>query len=485
VTKRDVPAEDVFIAELAVDTDYDYYLAYRNEPDPVAAIEASVEQIINAVNIQYERDVGIRHIITAVIVRPTIDDPYSGLDPEAMLTQVRNHWATEQSHIHRDLVQLFTARNFSGSTIGIAWIGQVCASYGYSIIQTSCCGSFACRTDLSAHELGHNWGAHHCGYEGPSDPDDCVPECLTWTMNCELTCSNRFHATLTQPEIISHRNSRTCLVEGDELRRVDVVSTVDAVIEGGSLPMSAIADFRYSNDENVTPDAVWFVNRPAAGSVDESGMLTAAEVDGNTCIVVSASYTYGGVTRTGDRTILVLDTDSTLAIVDSDPPDGAIDARQPSAPDGTDLTGWEFVDITFNGDACLMDPEDFEVETQSRASNWTSIPAEVEHIGLRAVRVVFANPVEGEAWTTVTHVDSDEAVRLGSLPADVNGDSRTDADDIRELIRHLQGQSDPPLAIWQADIDRSGRCTPADLLRVIDLYNGADAYLPFAGLSLP
>ncbi|MGD2111573.1 MAG: hypothetical protein PVI86_19525, partial [Phycisphaerae bacterium] len=37
VTKRDVPAEDVFIAELAVDTDYDYYLAYRNEPDPVAA----------------------------------------------------------------------------------------------------------------------------------------------------------------------------------------------------------------------------------------------------------------------------------------------------------------------------------------------------------------------------------------------------------------------------------------------------------------
>ena len=46
---------------------------------------------------------------------------------------------------------------------------------------------FVAATDLSAHELGHNWNAPH------------------------FTCANSFHPSLTQPIIEAFRSSRTCL----------------------------------------------------------------------------------------------------------------------------------------------------------------------------------------------------------------------------------------------------------------------------------
>lgn len=484
VPKRDVPAEDVFIAELGIDTDYAYYQLFRNEPDPIAAVEASVNELINTINIQFERDVGIKHVISALIVRTTIDDPYSGLDPTVILNQFRDHWNLEQSHIRRDLAQLLTPRDFAGSTIGIAWVGQVCANYAYSVVQSSCCNTFACKTDLSAHELGHIWGAHHCGYDGPDDPDDCAPACPDWTMNCTITCSNQFHEVVTQPDILTHRDTRSCLVEGDELRRIHVLSDVDTVTEGTVMSFAAVADFRYSNDEDVTADATWFVNRPQAGSVDANGVFTASEVDGNTCVVVSASYTYSGVTRTGDKTILIIDTNTPLSILDSNPPDGAIDARQPFKPDGTGPGGWNSFEITFNGDACLMAPEDFDIATENRAEPMTTL-LEVEHFGLRSVRLVFDNIIETGAWTTVTHLESGEVLRVGSLPGDVNNNGTADPTDILELIRSLKGQIETPLSPWQGDLDRSGQSTAADLLRLIDLLNGAGGYTTWNGASLP
>lgn len=482
--KRSVPAEDVYIAELAIDTDFGYHQLFRNEPDPIAAVEASVEELINAVNIQYERDVGVTHVITAIVVRPTEDDPYIGLDPEDVLKQFRAHWFAEQSHIRRDLAQLFTTRDFGGNTIGIAWVGQVCGNYAYSVIQTTCCNTFACKTDLSAHEIGHNWDARHCGYDGPGDPDDCVPDCPGWTMNCTITCANRFHETLTQPDILAHRDTRTCLVQGDELRRIHVLTDMDTVIEGATQPFTAMADFRYSDDEDVTGEATWFVNRPQVGSVDANGVFTAGDVNGDTCVVVSASYTYRDVTRTGDQTIVVLDTDTSLSIVDSNPPDGAIDARQPSRPDGSETAGWDSLTITFDGDTCLMSAEDFDVVTENRLGP-TATLLEVEYIPLRSVRLVLSGPIESGAWTTVTHLGSGATVRVGSLPGDVNGDGSTDLNDVVELIRDLEGQSETPLSAWQCDIDRSSKCTAADLLRLIDLLNGADGYVAWNGVSLP
>jgi hypothetical protein len=121
-----------------------------------------------------------------------------------LLNQFTNEWNVNQGAIPRDVAHLFTGKNMSaasGGTIGIAWLSGICNNQGYSVVQSDCCGSLGCATDLSAHELGHNWSAQHCSGACSS------------TMNSGLTCANTF--TNSNPDsiaqIVAFRNSRTCL----------------------------------------------------------------------------------------------------------------------------------------------------------------------------------------------------------------------------------------------------------------------------------
>ena len=71
-----------------------------------------------------------------------------------------------------------------------AWRGSVIGLLGGA--------AGAAATDLSAHELGHNWGASHCS-------------CSSYTMNASITCANQFNPSLTVPAIIAYRDSVSCL----------------------------------------------------------------------------------------------------------------------------------------------------------------------------------------------------------------------------------------------------------------------------------
>jgi hypothetical protein len=201
-------------------------------------------------------------------------------------------------------------------------------------------------------------------------------------------------------------------------------------------------------------------------------------------VAVSASYTLDGITRSNSKTVIVKDLDMALSIVDSSPPDGAIDGRQPSAPDGSSPAGWQAFDLTFNGETCLAAPTDFAVHQEGGESP-APLLAGFEHTGTRSVRIYLSRVIEPGSWTTVEHTAGAGIVRVGSLPGDVNSDGTAGPSDILAVIDNLNGQTDAPLEIWQCDVDRSGACAPADILRVIDLLNGANVYEAWTGRSLP
>jgi len=184
------------VAELGCDADFQFYNSYGS----VSSTENRINLVINTMNTQYEDEVGIRHDISVIIVRTTNGGGgYTSNDPFTLLDQFKAEWTSNQAGQPRDVAHLFTGKNLSGSVIGVAWLGVICNfSFGYGLVQSNCCGSLSCATDLSAHELGHNWNADHCG-------------CSSYTMNSSLTCSNRFENSATEPDIIQHRDSRTCL----------------------------------------------------------------------------------------------------------------------------------------------------------------------------------------------------------------------------------------------------------------------------------
>ncbi len=455
-----------YVAELACDADVEYYQTYGS----VEATEAQIEAIINAMDIQYDRDVGIEHFITTIIVRTSEPDPYTTSNPDSLLNQFTNYWNSNHQDIQRDVAQLFTGKNLSGSVIGIAWKPGVCtSSHGYSVVQSNCCSGFGCKTDLSAHELAHNWDAGHCN-------------CSGWTMNTGLTCANQFHPSYTIPDIVAYRNAQNCLDPPVILLGLRVTGP-EEVEENGTAQYTATATFVTDPPEDVTDRASWHVAPGSAGSFPDRGLFAAAEADGDLAATILASYYLNGVIVTDDLLITILDTNEPLVLLSAEPPDGAIDARQPSENDGSNPAGWQTVELTFSGDAFDLTPADFTITQEGGALPPPEIVAAVP-ITANVIRLMFSERIEPGAWTIITHLSSGYSTAMGYLPADVGADGMSSSSDILALIDALNGVGDP-LPDWSTDTNRSGLTDPSDILQVIDLLNGAGSYDPWNGVSLP
>jgi subtilisin family serine protease len=169
-------------------------------------------------------------------------------------------------------------------------------------------------------------------------------------------------------------------------------------------------------------------------------------------------------------------------VLGSDPPDGAIDARQPLDPTGTIGQGWFEIVITFPRNLGGVASADFAV-TQTVAGA-APVVVDVQPIDVDRMRVVLEPPIEPLAWTTITHVPTATRIRLGFLPGDVDGDRTSAPVDILALIDSLNGVG-PTLSIWSTDIDRSALAAPVDILQEIDLLNGAGPYDLYNGATLP
>ena len=230
------------IAELGCDADFEYFSTYGTVPNT----EARINSVINTVNLQYEAQVGITHMISGIIVRAAEPDPYTQFNSTDLLCEFITEWTNNVS-ISRDVAHLFTGREVNGGTIGQAadiGVTGICVSQGscvggqfgtqgsYCFSQSDFNGDFGCATDLTAHELGHLWGAFHCS-------------CPSNTMNPFITCANNFSAA-TINSIIAYRDTRTCLegecATGDptgaccfkDFSCLDGLTASECVAQGGS-----------------------------------------------------------------------------------------------------------------------------------------------------------------------------------------------------------------------------------------------------------
>lgn len=493
------------VAEVAADADFEYFSNFGD----AALVTADIENIINLTNMQYERDVQIRHVVTHIIVRTSEPNVYSRtcidgtsqgsscntpsdcpggtcpaeIDPDVLLNRFRDHWESSHSHIQRDVAQLFTGKNMTGSVIGVAFRGsdstdticgtQTSQNFGYSVVETNCsgCSTLAFRMDLTAHELGHNWSAGHCA-------------CSTgWTMNPGITSANRFHLTFSIPDIVAFRNTRTCLDDADELIRLFVTADATSLGETETVQLGAEADFLNSPNADVTPMVDWTIEPADSGSIGTLGVFTPNDISGARCVTVTGTFESGGVTRDAQVSFTLYDDDLPLAVASANPPFAAIDARQPSDPDGTNPTGWDAVSVTFNGGICGASPVDFAVGTVGGALPPPQVLS-VSRLDPTTYAVQLDRAIEPGAWTVVTHLPTGANTRLGYLPGDVGGDGVSGPADILDLIDSLNNMG-PPRQVWSLDVDRSGEPGPPDILAVIDLLNGAGGFSPWNGATLP
>jgi len=126
-----------------------------------AAREAILARLNNVDGI-FSAQLGIEIHVEGVFVNEAGSDPLSdATSPNALLTELGKLRKRSPELRSSGLTHLFTGRDLAGTTIGIAYVGALCApEHGAGLTQTL----NAWRDSLvAAHEIGHNFGADHDG----------------------------------------------------------------------------------------------------------------------------------------------------------------------------------------------------------------------------------------------------------------------------------------------------------------------------------
>ncbi|HNQ24448.1 MAG TPA: C25 family cysteine peptidase [Phycisphaerae bacterium] len=180
-----------------------------------------------------------------------------------------------------------------------------------------------------------------------------------------------------------------------------------------------------------------------------------------------------------------------ISLVSSEPPDGAIDARQPLSPATLEQQGWQTVTMVFDGSADGLTPTDFAVTEVCYAGNCDGVAPEVAGVASAgaSATVTLNRPLDPKAWTIIalTGGAPTDRVRLGFLPGDADGSRTANAGDVVQVINHInQAQGGGTPALYQSDINRSGAVNVTDMLTLINLLNGVAPYAEaYFGAQLP
>lgn len=165
---------------MAFDADHEYYLDNAGSvPDTVADIET----VLNGAAVIYERRFGVTYQLAEIIVRTSEPDPYTSSNSGELLDEVAAQWNANHGDVDRQVTHLMTGKDLEENIVGRAFLGVICTNppFAYGVTQSRYTSNLGLRTALTAHELGHNWNANHCGATGPacSGPwdDDCSIMC--------------------------------------------------------------------------------------------------------------------------------------------------------------------------------------------------------------------------------------------------------------------------------------------------------------------
>jgi hypothetical protein len=171
------------------------------------------------------------------------------------------------------------------------------------------------------------------------------------------------------------------------------------------------------------------------------------------------------------------------------------DARMPHLPgQPLELLTPDAIDLAFNASPAGLTPASFR--TRRVPPGVVPTVAGVQVVSGNSLHVTLSDSIPPGAWTCLEHRASGREVCLASLPADVNLDnviSTVDIQDFQERpflpVEDPNYEPGPPsgptddLLEWmetrlerdllRCDIDRSGLCTPVDILTAMDLFNGS------------
>lgn len=292
------------VVQLAIASDALMYAKYGNSAVNVQNHNIAVMNNV-AFNYRHEFIENIEYtIVTQYVSTDQANDPLSPLttstDPNTVLPNFRTWGNNGGFGTSYDLAQFWTDRDFDGSTVGLAYVGVVCNVSRYHILQDFSASATSLRV-MTAHEIGHNFGASHDASGAPYIMAPSVGTSNEWSSDSRSVMSN-------------HISSRTCLSNCTGTVAASFVVSPGAVCDNGTVT--------YKDKSINGSTRSWTFNGGSpAGGTDQQPTVTY-----NTPGTFSTTITTNGTTSY---------TVSNAVIVDGTPPLNTASCPIPGGTPGT------------------------------------------------------------------------------------------------------------------------------------------------------
>ena len=171
--------------------DFEFTSARGGDANAAAAITAR----LNNVDGIFSQQLGVQINIQEMETFSAAADPFTDTgDAGTLLDELATYRQGTPAQNSQGLTHLYTGRDLDTSTVGIAYSGALCSSFfGVGLSEGN--GSVIFDSLISAHEIGHNFGAPHDGQPGSA----CESEPQTFLMAPLLNGSDQFSAcSITQ-----------------------------------------------------------------------------------------------------------------------------------------------------------------------------------------------------------------------------------------------------------------------------------------------
>ncbi len=214
-------------------------------------------------------------------------------DPNQLLSQVATLRRNDRTQLSYALTHLYTGRDLNGDTVGVAFKGTLCGSVAASLTESRGFGVFI-DSLITAHEIGHNFGASHDGDGDPQNACGNVP--TTFLMAARVSGNSQFsQCSLDQMQPVIQ--SATCIA---------VLAPADVALPAALSAITAHPNDSVTFTVPVTNDGgMAATNASATISIPGAFTITDAFVPGGSCVSGGGSVQceLGTITASAQATI--------------------------------------------------------------------------------------------------------------------------------------------------------------------------------------
>lgn len=238
--------------------------------------DAAVVARMNVVDGIYSEQVGVHLNVTEIRALQN-NSGLSSSNPGTLLDQFSS-FSNSNGFNNPGLAHLFTGRDLSGSTIGIAYIDSLCSTrFGVGISQIDDVGTSGALT--VAHELGHNFGAPHDNQSGSV----CASTSGNFIMNPFIISSNDRFSQCSLTQMQQSIQNAACITNNDVTPLADVRVSLPKNPISTTINKAFNFQIEVGNSGNTKA-----TNVMASISIADELVVQSAQVNGGDC-VISAS----------------------------------------------------------------------------------------------------------------------------------------------------------------------------------------------------